>query len=177
MGSLVLPVAMMSPMEMRLSLKPVLRNSVPVSVAIDAGLSSFHNYVSGVYYAASCSTTELDHAVIATGYGVVPEINSAISATCTEEDFMCEVLAEDTKFMYPCINKPTGDANKAWKVTQNVPGVDCNAPSQWAGEEFYMVKNSWGIDWGMQGYIMMARNQDNNCGIATAPSYVVANPQ
>jgi len=149
----------------------------PVSVAIDAGLSSFHNYVSGVYYAASCSSTELDHAVIATGYGTVPATVSSISNTCTEEDFQCEILAEDSKFTYPCINKPTGDSNKAWKVTANIPGVDCNAPSQWAGQEFYMVKNSWGIDWGMNGYIMMARNQNNNCGIATAPSYVVANPQ
>lgn len=149
----------------------------PVSVAIDAGLSSFHNYVSGVYYAAACSSTSLDHAVTATGYGVVPATVSSISAICTEEDFMCEVLAEDSKFMYPCINKPTADGQKSWKVTQNIPGVDCNAPSNWAGMEFYMVKNSWGFEWGMNGYIMMARNMNNNCGIASEPSYVVANPQ
>jgi len=147
----------------------------PVSVAIDAGLSSFHNYVSGVYYASTCSSTELDHAVIATGYGTVPAVSSSISATCTEEDFMCEIFVEQGLFKYPCINGPTFD--HAQKVTTNVPGVDCNPPSTWAGQEFYMVKNSWGLDWGMQGYIMMARNQNNNCGIATAPSYVVANPQ
>merc|ERR1719461_112286 len=145
----------------------------PVSVAIDAGLSSFHNYVSGVYYASTCSSTELDHAVIATGYGTVPAVSSSISTTCTEEDFMCEVFAENAWFKYPCITQPSD--SKARKVTGNTAGVNCNAPSQWAGQEFYMVKNSWGIDWGMQGYIMMARNQNNNCGIATAPSYVVAN--
>merc|ERR1719174_1612304 len=33
-----------------------------------------------------------------------------------------------------------------------------------------------GFDWGMNGYIMMARNMNNNCGIASQPSYVVANP-
>lgn len=145
----------------------------PVSVAIDAGLSSFHNYVSGVYYAASCSSTELDHAVTATGYGVVPATSSSISSTCTENDFMCETFAEGSLFQYPCMAAPT--TSNAKKVTANVPGVDCNAPSQWAGQEFYMVKNSWGFDWGMNGYIMMARNQNNNCGIATAPSYAVAN--
>jgi len=40
-------------------------------------------------------------------------------------------------------------------------------------KDFYLVKNSWGTDWGMEGYIEMSRNRDNNCGIATASSYPV----
>lgn len=40
-----------------------------------------------------------------------------------------------------------------------------------AGEDYWIAKNSWDSDWGENGYIRVARNRNNHCGIASLASY------
>ncbi|XP_028280700.1 cathepsin K [Parambassis ranga] len=86
----------------------------PVSVGIDATQPSFQFYKQGVYFDRDCNAEDINHAVLAVGYGVTPK-----------------------------------------------------------GKKYWIVKNSWGETWGKQGYVLMARNRGNLCGITNLASYPI----
>jgi len=40
-----------------------------------------------------------------------------------------------------------------------------------SGQEYFLVKNSWGASWGVDGYVKIGAGSSNVCGILSAASY------
>nr|AAF21819.1 silicatein beta [Tethya aurantium] len=92
-------------------LQAAVASAGPVAVAVDGSSRAFRFYDYGLYNLPGCSSYQLSHALLITGYG------------------------------------------------------------SFNGNQYWLVKNSWGTNWGMSGYIMMTRNNYNQCGIATDAAY------
>ena len=85
----------------------------PISISIDASLSSFQSYKSGVYNDAACSNTTINHGMLIVGYGTDP-----------------------------------------------------------VGGDYWLIKNTYGLSWGERGYMKLARNKNNLCGVTNYAMYV-----
>uniref|UniRef100_UPI00398EC790 digestive cysteine proteinase 2-like isoform X1 n=2 Tax=Pristiophorus japonicus TaxID=55135 RepID=UPI00398EC790 len=57
-----------------------------------------------------------------------------------------------------------------WRVNHAVLVVGYGTEG---GLNYWIVKNSWGTGWGDQGYIKMAKDKENNCGIANYAIYPI----
>ncbi|MBN3300019.1 CATK protein, partial [Amia calva] len=41
------------------------------------------------------------------------------------------------------------------------------------GQDYWLLKNSWGPNWGEKGFMRMARNRNNHCGVASFPVFPI----
>ncbi|KOB67315.1 Cysteine proteinase [Operophtera brumata] len=75
--------------------------------------------------------------------------------------------ADDTGF----VDVPQGDEEKLMAAVATVGPVSVAIDASQETFQLYSSGNSWSRTWGDLGYIKMARNRNNHCGIASSASY------
>ena len=115
-----------------------------ISVGIDASSTKFQLYSSGVYAPSGCSSTSLDHGVAVVGY------NSMHSGG----DYW---IVKNSWYGMSVRTRVCTQVHKPHSLNRACARAHTHTCR--------------GSSWGVDGYIYMARNDNNKCGIATDAAY------
>ena len=118
----------------------------------------------------TCQFSSSEVGATVTGYVRIPYANESalMEAVATVGPVSVLIDASQSSFMHYDSGVYSEPLCKRTILDHAVLVVGYGAHNGW---DYWLVKNSWGEDWGMDGYIQMARNKDNNCGIATRAVY------
>ncbi|WCJ30937.1 Cysteine proteinases superfamily protein [Euphorbia peplus] len=107
------------------------------------------------------------------GYGIVPRNNeSELLKAVTKQPISVAIEASGLSFQFYSGGIYTGDCGT--HVDHGVTVVGYGVTS--GGKKYWIVKNSWGKDWGEEGYVRIARDvgdQEGLCGIAMDCSFPI----
>lgn len=121
----------------------------------------------------TCRAKSCTPAATISGFKDVPSNSeTALLTAIAQQPVSVAVEADQSSFQFY-----SGGVMTAACGTQLDHGVLAVGYGTESGQDYYKVKNSWGADWGMQGYILLGRGakfgSSGQCGIQMQPSYPV----
>ena len=112
-------------------------------------------------------------ATISSYQDVTPNSEAALEAAIAQQPVSVAVEADQSSFQFYSSGVMTAACG-----TQLDHGVLAVGYGTLGSQAYYKVKNSWGADWGMNGYILLGRgsafNPAGQCGIQMQPSFPIA---
>ncbi|KAK9053904.1 hypothetical protein SSX86_024979 [Deinandra increscens subsp. villosa] len=138
------------------------------------GLTTETNYPYTGVDGTCNSNGESNHAATITGHEDVPaNSESALLKVVSSQPVSVAIDASGSDFQFYSSGVFKGDCGT--ELDHGVTAVGYGTSDD--GTKYWLVKNSWGTSWGLEGYIMMQRDveaKEGICGIAMQASYPTA---
>jgi len=116
----------------------------------------------------ACPATLPAAAAHLTGYVNVPPMNDAELVNAVAKGPVSVAIEADSEAFQFYSSGVFDDATCGTQLDHGVVAVGYGQDSR--GVKYWIVRNSWGVEWGDQGYIKIVRGK-NMCGINMAASY------
>ena len=129
-------------------------------------------YTSGEGEVGSCKAAGKDIAATVSGYVPIPSGNEEKLKEAVGGVGPCSVAIDASNYSFQFYSGGVYYEPSCSSYFLD-HGVLAIGYGNYQGSDYWLVKNSWGTSWGLDGYIMMSRNRNNNCGIATDSLYPV----
>jgi KDEL-tailed cysteine endopeptidase len=126
-------------------------------------------YASSSGTAPSCVSTgyTIDSKVTPTSYTDVTSTVAALQSAVAQQPVSIAIQANQLAFQSYSSGVLTGRCGT--RLDHGVLAVGYGTYTD--GTDYWKVKNSWGSDWGMDGYILIERSSADLCGVLDAASY------
>jgi cathepsin L len=142
--------------------RPMTEETYPYTATSGAGCKYDAAKASEATYSSHVSVPEGDEAALAHALDTVPAIAVAIDAST--QDFQ----------LYKSGVFTSDKCGNDWENLDHAVTVVGYGTDSTTGQDYWIVQNSWDVTYGEEGYIRMARNHNNMCGVAKDASYVLA---
>jgi len=143
----------------------------------DHGLTSevIYPYVSGNGYVPACDSSKVNQPVATiTAYKDVAHSEAALENALNIGPVAIAIEADQYAFQSYSSGVLTGSCGSS--LDHGVLAVGYGHDNS-SNLDYWIVKNSWGRDWGMSGYVLLERHISSSagqCGILMQPSYPIA---
>jgi C1A family cysteine protease len=142
-------------------------------IVSNGGITSETSYPYTATGPNTCQASGKPVAATITSYtDVTPNSDTALMTAIAQQPVSVAVEADQSSFQFYSSGVMTAACGT--NLDHGVLAVGYGTDN---GQDYYKIKNSWGADWGEQGYIRLGRGASfgtsGQCGILSVPSYPV----